>query len=77
MEIEEFIKNFELQFDDVEPGTLAPESEFQNMEEWSSLNALLIIAMVDANYNVKINLNEIQSARTITDVFDIVKSKKQ
>lgn len=76
MELQEFVKNFEAQFDEVEPGTMTPETEFQNVEEWSSLNALLIIAMINANYNVTLNGEEIKAATTVADVFNLVESKK-
>ena len=47
-----FLQHFEAQFDEVEPNSLTMEQSFKDIEEWSSLNALLIIAMVDSEYDV-------------------------
>jgi len=76
MNIEEFIKQFALQFDDV------PESEFQagtiyrDIDGWSSLVALSIIAMADEDYNVKLTGDDIRNSETIEDVYNKVYSKK-
>ena len=47
MELKEFIENFAEQFDDTEIGDLKPDTDFKELDEWSSLLALSIIAMVD------------------------------
>ena len=48
---------------------------FHELEEYSSLIALSIIAMVDEEYGVTIGANEMSAAVTIQDLFDTVKSK--
>ncbi len=75
MEINEFIENFAEQFDDTELSEFKPETAFKELEEWSSLIALTIIAMVDEEYDVSIKADDINSSTTIEDLFNIVKSK--
>ncbi len=75
MEINEFIENFAEQFDDTELSEFKPETVFKELEEWSSLIALTIIAMVDEEYDVSIKADDINSSTTIEDLFNIVKSK--
>ena len=47
MEMKEFVSNFAAQFDETEESVFTPETRFREIEEWSSLVALSVIAMVD------------------------------
>lgn len=75
MEINEFIEKFAEQFDDTELSEFTPETIYKELDEWSSLMALSIIAMVDDEYEISIKGNDINSASTIEDLYNIVKSK--
>ena len=75
MEIKEFIEHFAEQFDDTDPSVFTPETVFHKLEEYTSLIALSIIAMVDEEYDVTINGKDMSSAVTIQDLFNTVKSK--
>ena len=75
MEISEFIKNFADQFDETEESVFTPETVFHDLDEYSSLIALSIIAMIDEEYDVTIKGDEMRAAVTIEDLFNIVKSK--
>jgi len=75
MTIEDFIKNIETEFEDIEPGKLTPDSNFRNAFEWNSINALILIALIKTEYNVSINAEDIQKSKTVNDLFDIVKSR--
>lgn len=73
--IEEFIKHIEAEFEDLEPGTLKPESNFRDAFEWNSINALILIALIKTEYNVSINAEDIQKSKTVHEIYEIVKSK--
>ena len=73
--IENFIKNIEAEFEDLEPGKLKPESNFREAFEWNSINALILIALIKTEYNVSINAEDIQKSKTVNDIFEIVKSR--
>lgn len=75
MEIKEFIENFAAQFDDTDPAEIKADTLFHDLEEWSSLTALSIIAMADEEYDVTLKGNDINEAKTVEDLFNIVKSK--
>lgn len=75
MEIKEFIEHFAEQFDDTELSEFKPETVFHDLDEYSSLIALSIIGMVDEEYGVALNANEMSAAVTIEDLFNTVKSK--
>ena len=69
MEIKEFIENFAAQFDDTDAGEFKAETVFKEMDEWSSLIALSVIAMVDDEYEVTLKGDDIRNSNTIEDLF--------
>ena len=75
MNLLDFIQHFAEQFDDTELSEFKPETVFHELDEYSSLIARTIIGMVDEEYGVTIGAEEMSSAVTIEDLFNIVKSK--
>ena len=75
MEIKEFIQNFASQFDDTDASEFTANTEFRELDEWSSLTALSVIAMVDDEYGVTLKGDEMRGAKTIEELFNVVKSK--
>lgn len=75
MEIKEFIEKFADIFDDTDAATLTPETKFRELDEWSSLTALGVIAMADEEFDVELSGNELRAANTIQDLFDLIKGK--
>lgn len=76
MELQKFIQNFADQFGDIDVSDLTVDTKFKKLDEWTSLVSLSIIAMIDEEYEVTINGNDIRSSDTIGDLFGIVKSRK-
>lgn len=75
MEIKEFIEKFADIFDDTDITTLTPETKFRELGEWSSLTALGVIAMADEEFDVELSGNELRTANTIQDLFNLIKGK--
>ena len=75
MEIKEFIEHFAEQFDDTELSEFKPETVFHELDEYTSLIALSVILMIDEEYGVSIDANEMAAAVTIEDLFNTVKAK--
>ncbi len=75
--INNFITNIAEQFDETPPNLFTPETKFKDLDEWSSLIALSLIAMIDLEYNVKIRAEDIRKSTTINDLYEIVKAKMQ
>lgn len=76
MDINTFIDNFAGQLDETPADQIKPETKFRDLDEWSSLIALSIIAMVDEEYGVTLKGADIKSATTVQDLYDTVKGKK-
>lgn len=75
MELKDFIENFANQFDDTDPSEIKAETVFKELDEWSSLIALSVIAMVDEEYDVTIKGDDIRNSNTVEDLFNAVKAK--
>lgn len=72
MEINEFIKKFAEIFDETDTSTLTPETKFRELDEWSSLSALGVIALADEEFDVELSGNEMRQANTIQELFDLI-----
>lgn len=75
MELNEFIEKFSEQFDDVDVSSLAAETKFREIEGYTSLVALLIITMIDEEYNVTVTGDDMKKQVTIGDLFNLVSSR--
>ncbi len=75
MELKDFIENFANQFDDTELSEFKEETIYKELDEWSSLIALGIIAMIDEEYDITINGDDIRNSDTIKDLFNTIKAK--
>ena len=75
MDINSFIEHFAEQFDDTDVSEFKAETVFKEIDEWSSLIALSVIAMVDEEYEVTLKGEDIRNANTIEDLFNVVKSR--
>lgn len=75
MELNEFISNFADQFDETDASEIKAETVFKELDEWSSLVALSVIAMVDEEYDVAIKGDDIRNSNTVEDLFNAVKAK--
>jgi acyl carrier protein len=76
MEITTFLQNFADMLDDTDAALIKAETIFRDLDEWDSLTALSLIAMVDEEYSLKLTGDDIKNASTINDIFETVKSKK-
>lgn len=75
MDLQEFVAHFAEQFEETDASVFTPQTKYHELEEWSSLIGLSIIAMVDEEYDVAIKGNDVKSAVTIEDLFNIVKER--
>jgi acyl carrier protein len=74
--LDEFVALFAEQFDDTETSEFSPTTVFHDLDEWSSLIGLSVIAMVDEEFEVALNADDMISSVTIKDLYDKVIAKK-
>mgnify|MGYP006378398207 FL=1 len=75
MELKTFLENFAAQFDETDASVFTAETKFRDLDEWSSLIGLSLIAMVDEEYDITLKGDDIKNANTVEDLFNTVKSK--
>ncbi len=75
MELELFVEKFAEQFDDTPVEEFSAGTVFKELEEWSSLTALSIIAMVDEELEKRITGADIRNSSTIEELYHLAKSK--
>ena len=75
MELNEFIKNFAEQLDDTEASEIIASTEFHELEEWSSLIGMSVIALAKTQYGKTITGKEIRQCETVEDLFNLISSK--
>lgn len=76
MELKDFVANFAEQFEETDASEITAATEFKKLDEWSSLIALSVIAMVDEEYEVTIKGEDIRNSSTIEDLYKVVLSRK-
>lgn len=75
MELKDFIENFIDQFDDAPEVELSENTMFRELDGWSSIVALSVMAMCDEEYEVQLKADEMRKANTIGELFETVKSR--
>lgn len=73
--LEEFVALFAEQFDETEPEVFTGDKLFREVDEWSSLIALSVIAMVDEEFGVTLKGDDIKNSNTVEDIYNAVKAK--
>lgn len=74
--LEEFVQLFAEQFDDTDASDFNASTVFHNLDEWSSLIGLSIIAMVDEEFEIALNADDMISSITIEDLYNKIIAKK-
>lgn len=75
MDKNEFLSSFADQFDDTDVATISLDTKFKDLDEWSSMVALMVIAMVDENYGKKITGADLRESNTIEELFNRISTR--
>ena len=75
MELNEFIADFADEFDDTDASEIQAKTEFQKLEEWSSLVAMGVIALAHVKYKKSLSGSEIRSCNTVEELFHLLQNK--
>lgn len=71
MEIKEFIEKFAEAIEVENVKSLEPTTDFKELEEWSSLSVMLVVAFFDEEFDKQIGDVEINQATTIQDLYNL------
>lgn len=75
MTLDEFVEAFAAEFEETPADQFKADTEFKTLEDWSSLTALSIIAMVDENMDKTITGADIRASKTVEDLYNLANSK--
>ena len=75
MELNEFVANFANQFDDTDPEEIKSDTVFHDLDEWSSLTGMSVLALAKTEYGKAITGAELKACVTVEDVFNQIASK--
>lgn len=73
--LDEFVALFAEQFDDTDASEIKAETVFHDLDEWSSLIGLSVIAMVDEEFEVALKGDDVKTSVTVEDLYNKVISK--
>ena len=75
MELNEFVANFADQFDDTDASEIQASTVFHDLEEWSSLTGMSVLALAKIQYGKSITGAELKACMTVKDVFNLINNK--
>lgn len=75
MDIKEFIELFAEELEDTDINDLNQDTVFQDLDEWSSITSLSIIALAKTKFGKTVTGREIRSCKTIQDLYDMIQNK--
>lgn len=75
MDKKEFLANFADQFEDTNPNEIQLDTKFHDLDEWSSLVGMTVLAMAKVNYGKTISGEELKHCVTVEDVYNLINNK--
>lgn len=75
MKLNDFIAAFADQFDDTDISEITPDCRFHELDEWSSLTGMGVIAMARSKYGKNLTGKELRDCVTVKDLYNLIESK--
>ena len=70
MELQEFINDFAEVLEIENASAITGETRFRDLDEWSSLSVMLLVAMFDEKFEKEISGTDIRTCTTVSDVYN-------
>lgn len=75
MDIQNFIEKF-AEAIDVDANELTAETEFRNLDEWDSVAYISVIAMMDEEYDIQIEMPTFKTLKTVGAIAEYIENNK-
>lgn len=75
MNVQDFIEKF-AEAIDVEVSELTADTEFRNLEEWDSVAYISVIAMMDEEYDIQIEMPIFKTLKTLGAIAEYIENNK-
>ena len=73
--LDEFVTLFAEQFEETDANEITATTAFHDLDEWSSLIGLSLIAMVDEEFDVALKGDDVKGSVTVEDLYKRVIEK--
>ena len=71
----DFLEKFREQFDDTDPEAIDFSTVYKDLDEWSSLIAFTVIAMVKVEFDKTVTGAELRHCSTVEDLYNLIAAK--
>ncbi len=75
MDLQDFLKKFAEEIG-VAPEKISAETRFRTLPTWTSLQALMVLSMIEEEFGVLLHSEDFKKSETLGDIFRIVVEKK-
>lgn len=76
MELNEFIEKFAEQFEDTDPSEITAGTNYRELDEWSSLMGMVIIAFVKTEMGKTVTGDELKACKSVEQLYNHIMAKK-
>lgn len=71
--MEEFIKKIAALFPNTNISEFTSDTEFKYLDDWSSMTALLLVALLEDDYDTSLTNNDIREIETVEELYNLIK----
>lgn len=75
MELKDLITIFNKVLNPEGKGQINAQTEFKELEEWSSLSAFTIVELINENFSVRIRGIQLRKCNNIEELFNLLNAK--
>ncbi len=75
MDLQEFINRFAKFFEGMDPDEIQPDTEYQELDDWSSITALSIMALAKTGFGKTVTGHDIRRSKTVEELYDMIVNK--
>ena len=72
-----FISLLKEQFREKDRDKINSETDLRTLEEWTSLQTMIIVNEIDKQYHVILDVDDLRVAKNVADLFKIVQTKQK
>ena len=76
MELNEFIEKFAEQFEDTDPSEITASTNYRELDEWSSLLGMMVIAFVKTDMGKTVTGDELKACQSVEQLYNHIMAKQ-
>lgn len=76
MELKEFVEKFAEQFEDTDPEEITAGTNYRELDEWSSLLGMVIIAFVKTEMGKTVTGDDLKACKSVEALYNLIMSRQ-